>query len=559
MLKKILFIIILFSYHTYLYSKDTKFDNFNYKYLSNYLSALISYNNGESKKALKYINSSKKIIQMNQNFFKTYLISMIENGQIKRAVKEIRNNSKKGTDNFFEAKLLLSIDEIKNKDYLKAKFHLNQIKKLESNTEFDTFNSLVIDTLDSYLTLFITLKASKTENNYGKLDHIYNSFQSCYLGLEDTFSNFQSLINSNEGDYSRYLFFHLSNNLEKENYYLAEQIIKSINPLDANLLVAQSKKWFESGDLYKFSKIFSCQNENHILAEFLYLVSNLYSSQQDYEYSNFYIRLSNYLNPKFHYNLTLLSENYFLMGDYEKSLKIFSKYTLEDEVYKWYTFKKNAQILSITKSENKALEFIEDKFEIFKNPDIKILYDLANIYKNFKRYDKSINLYSKIINKNGLNKKSLAEIYYRRGSSYERLKNYLMSDRDLIKSLEEEPNDPYVLNYLAYSWLERNYKISRATEMLVEAYELTDNDPFIADSLGWAYYLDGDYLNAEKYIRQAVQLRPNDPVILNHYGDILWSLDRKLQAKYYWKNILDFENTEDVSKEQVNKKIIFGP
>ena len=92
MLKKILFILILFSYQTYLYSKDTKFDNFNYKYLSNYLSALISYNNGESKKALKYINSSKKIIQMNQNFFKTYLISMIENGQIKRAVKEIRNS-----------------------------------------------------------------------------------------------------------------------------------------------------------------------------------------------------------------------------------------------------------------------------------------------------------------------------------------------------------------------------------------------------------------------------------------------------------------------------------
>ena len=130
-----------------------------------------------------------------------------------------------------------------------------------------------------------------------------------------------------------------------------------------------------------------------------------------------------------------------------------------------------------------------------------------------------------------------ADLLYRRGGSYERLKDYKKADKDLLYSLKINPNDAYVLNYLAYSWLERNYKINEAIKMLEKAYSLESDDPYIIDSIGWAYYLINDFFKAEKFLKRAVQLMPDDPIVNDHYGDILWKLDRKIQARYFWSMV----------------------
>ena len=124
--------------------------------------------------------------------------------------------------------------------------------------------------------------------------------------------------------------------------------------------------------------------------------------------------------------------------------------------------------------------------------------------------------------------------------------------------MEINPDEPHVLNYLAYSWLERNYKIDTAIEMLKQAYEQKENDPYITDSVGWGYYLIGDYINAEKYLKKAVKLMPDDPIVNDHYGDVLWQLNRKLQAKYFWKNVLDLEETEEEMKKNIRLKLLNG-
>ena len=137
--------------------------------------------------------------------------------------------------------------------------------------------------------------------------------------------------------------------------------------------------------------------------------------------------------------------------------------------------------------------------------------------------------------------------------------NEKKSDEDLLKSLEINLDDPYVMNYLAYSWLERNYKIDRAIQMLEKAYQQKINDPYIIDSIGWGYYLVGNFSKAEKILKRAVELMPNDPIVNDHYGDILWAMNRKTQAKYYWQSVLNFENTEDDMKEKINIKLLKGP
>ena len=164
-----------------------------------------------------------------------------------------------------------------------------------------------------------------------------------------------------------------------------------------------------------------------------------------------------------------------------------------------------------------------------------------------------------VLSKSDLKPIIYADVLFRRGGSYERIGNEEKADEDLLKSLEINPDEPHVLNYLAYSWLERNYKINTAINMLEKAYAQEENDPYIIDSIGWAYYLIGDYIEAEKLLRKAINIMPSDPIVNDHYGDILWKLGRKIQANYFWKNVLTFKNTEDKMKEEIYHKLLKGP
>ena len=401
--------------------------------------------------------------------------------------------------------------------------------------------------------MFKTKKIQNSTNDFGKLGLITKAFQNCYLNLGKTDTHFLNLINSAEGDYSRYLFFYLSNVIEKEDYQTAKQISKTIEPFLSTLLISQTKSWIDEGKFSKFSKYFSCQSEKDILGEFFFLISNLYSSESIFSSSNFYLSISNYLNPKFYFNLSLLVENYIENNNYDIPKKILEKFVTDDEIYSWYKIKKIAEIISIEKGDEDALIYIENNVSKIQKKSPKIIYDLANIYKNFKKYQKAIDLYTQVLNKVDNNSNIYADILYRRGGSYERLKDYENADKDLLNSLDIRADHAYTLNYLAYSWLERDIKIETAMRMLTKAYKLNEDDPYITDSIGWGHYLIGDFINAEKYLRKAVELMPDDPIVNDHYGDVLWQLNRKLQAKYFWENVLKLDETEEEMKKESYK------
>ena len=183
---------------------------------------------------------------------------------------------------------------------------------------------------------------------------------------------------------------------------------------------------------------------------------------------------------------------------------------------------------------------------------------MANIYKRNKEFKKSIKYYSLLLKQLNGNSDAYADVLYKRGSSYERIGDYKSSDKDLLKSLSIKPNSPYVLNYLGYGWLERGHKIQDAISMLDKAYNQKKNDPFIIDSVGWGYYLIGDFVNAEIFLKKAIELMPNDPIVNDHYGDVLWKLNRKIQAQYYWQSVLNSEESEIDMKKNVSKKLLQG-
>jgi len=547
--------LILLFYQSPLYSKSKTLNDFNSRHLSNYLSGIVAYENSENSKALKFFKSSKHLIKQHNSYLKNYIYALILEGKVQQATNEIKQNLTDDNSNFFEAHLILSIDSFKRKNYKKSKEHLQRSYEFINN---DRFKLIIAETFKQYLYVFEENKISKIKNKFGNFSFINEVFQRCFLNDKNTKTYFNNLINSQTEEYSRYIFFYVNYLIENNEYDEAKNITDNLDYLNSSLLISQGKKWIEDRKLEKFKKIFSCSDTTDIVSEFFFLVSNLYSSQNNYENSNFYLNISNYLNPKFKFNLSLLAENYYLNKDYIKTLKVLESFNKKDEFYYWFKLKKEAQIISKKKDKDKSLDFINLNFKKIKNPSIKIVFDIANFNKNAKKYKEAIKYYDQIISKIDNNSQLYAEILYRRGSSYERLADYVSSDRDLLKSLEVNPDDAYVLNYLAYSWLERKYKIDLSLQMLEKAYTARNNDPYIIDSIGWAYYLIDDYVKAENFLKRAVELMPEDPIVNDHYGDILWKLDRKIQARYFWENVLNSEETDDEMKKSIKNKLILG-
>ncbi len=303
---KILIILFSLLYQNTAHSKATEKNQFNQKYLSNYFSALVSVTNQKNDDAIIFFNSSKFLMNKHDNFLREYVFSLVLGGQVKNAINQIKRSN---NSNFFEGDLLLALESITKKNYKQAE---KRLKKLLAYQENEAYEFVIIKILESYNHLFLNSKIKKNSRNLGRIDLITSSFQNCYLGTKKTDSNFLNLINSSENEYSRYLFFHLGNIIEKKDYELVNEISKTIDPLMSSLLIAQSKKWIDENKYEKFNNYFSCKSENDLLAEFFFLIANLYSSQDLFKESNFYLNLSNYLNPKFYFNLSLLAENYHL-------------------------------------------------------------------------------------------------------------------------------------------------------------------------------------------------------------------------------------------------------
>ncbi len=547
-----LLLLLVFFYQNIAYSK-----NFDEKNLHNYFSALISLEKNQSIKSINYFNSSKELKESHPAYIKKYLFALVLGGKIDKAISEIKTTKDKKFVDFFEAHLLLVLDSLKKKNYKKS---LDYIINLKRHEEEGTFQLIISNFLEEYVYLFKNNQIKPNlQSKFGKLGLINDTFQRCYLDHLNTETFFENLTKYEENGNSRYLFFYANYLLTQKNYLKTKEIFKDVNPINNSLLIAQAKKWIDQENYYDFKSIFSCKNSNDIIGEFLYIISNLYSAEYEMKNSNFYFNLSNFLNPKFKFNSILLVDNYFQKEEFTKAKKILKKFSKKNEIYYWYRLKKTSQIINKESGQNKSFEYIKVKFDEIEKPSLKVIYEMGNIVKSLKKYDLSIKYYTEVLSK--LNSTSIiyADVLYRRGGSYERIGNEQKADEDLLKSLEINPDEPHVLNYLAYSWLERNYQIDLAIDMLEKAYAQREDDPYIIDSIGWAYYLIGDYVKAEKLLRKAVKIMPTDPIVNDHYGDILWKLDKKIQANYFWKNILTFEDVEEKMKKDIYYKLLNGP
>lgn len=189
--------------------------------------------------------------------------------------------------------------------------------------------------------------------------------------------------------------------------------------------------------------------------------------------------------------------------------------------------------------------------------DIRAYLALGGVYSSKEEYADAAALYDRALEQLGPPQRSHWNIYYQRGIAYERLKQWEKAEPSFRSALKQFPDQPQVLNYLGYSWIDMNINLEEGLDMIRKAVELRPRDGYIVDSLGWAYYRLGRYDEAAAELERAVSIRPEDAVINDHLGDAYWRAGRKLEATFQWNHARDMKPDPDVLA-QIKKKLVEG-
>ena len=557
----IIFLLNIFLLDTNVFAKNSEI-KYSQQDISNYFQGIISASKYQNNDAFKYLNKVKSLKSRHYKYNIEYIRTLVLLDKFDNAFSFSKNIWKK-EDFFFEADLLLGLDFFIKKDYENAEKHFKRLNKISRYNYF--FEDFIGNTLIAWS------KASQQKENdsfkflekvpkaYRHIVNTQKSFLKCYFNDPETFKAFDQLIQNEDYNFERYNFFLANYLLFNNEVSKAKEIIQESRKNNtSNLLLKQAEIFLKKSENKKIKNVFNCQNPRDPIAEFFYVIANLYSSEKEYKLSNFYLKISLYLNNKFVPNRALLAENFYYQKKYINSKKNYFSIKNFGEVYSWYVAKSISSILLETKGKKESVKNLEKEFNLLPDPSFEHYYELANFYKDNEYYENSINFYSLALEKIKKNHPLTPKILDRRGTSYERNGNWEEAEKDLKKSLEILPDQPHVLNYLGYTWIDKGINLDEGLEMLKKANSLRENDGYIIDSLGWAYYAKKNYKKAEYFLQRAVELMPLDPIINDHYADTLWMLNKSIQARYIWGYVLNLDQIEKKLKDNINQKLIFG-
>ena len=550
----VFFVIIYFS--TLSAKALDKFDKADH--VSDYFSGILLLNENRYAKSFDFLKKLNGLETIHTNYSIKYLYSLVNSGNLKKAFDYSKRLEKQKLDSA-ESLIITGIFYLKNSDINLAQKYFLKAKTKNSRFILNNYlsNSLYNwSILNNYDLDQSTLALKKLDQRFENLKKIQRVFLNCYFNSSNTNNLFEELTLNKKVDFSRYNYFYASYAANSGDVKKAKEIINSALKLyPRNLLLNQYKIDLNQG---KNASNFNCKNKDHVIAEILYITSNALSSQSMIPLSDFYLNLAKYLNENFHSYDTLSAENFYKVNNFENAKKIYRNLRKKGKAFQWYSSKQLARIYIQEGNKNYALKLLSNAYDNLAFKDVYETFDYAEFLKNNEKFKDSITYYNKVLNKVDKNHPLYIESTDGRGVSYERIGEWNKAEEDLLASLEVNPNQAYVLNYLAYSWIEQGVKIEKSLKMLEKANKIKSNDPYITDSLGWALFKLGRYKESKDYLQLAVKLLPGDPIVNDHFGDVLWKNGNQIQARYYWNFVLGLEKTENELKKIIEDKLIRG-
>ena len=558
--KHLIYLLLLLNIVNFAHTKDIdKFLNEND--ITNYFSGIVAINENQYQDSYYYLKDLNNLEQSHYNYSQYFQYSLITLKKFREAVNYSKKLEENKIDNF-ESNLISAVYYLKNQDQAKSTYYIEQ---LIDKSQPGTIQNLVSSSLNSWVNIKNQPNPESSlqlldsiPRNFENLKKIQKAFVYCYFDSNKTGNVFRELFANPNIDFSRYIFFYVNYLLNKEDAKEEAQNIlqDSLKQYPKNLILNQLNVDIEQNR--KTNNQFDCSEPNQVIAEMLYVVANALAAQSNYVASNFYLNLANYLNPNFQSYTTLYAENFYNIEEFDKAKELYMEIQKQGSVYSWHANKQIAFILIKQGNKQEAVEYLKDKYQKIKSPSLYEIFDFAEFLKNNENYDDSIKYYSQLLSLIDKKHDLYPQVLDGRGIAYERTNQWDKAEVDLLGSLESSPNDAYVINYLAYSWIEKGKNIEKALTMLRKANELRPNDGYIIDSLGWALFKLKRFKEAKNYLELAVQYMASDPVVNDHYADSLWMNNQSLQARYYWNYVLKLEKTEDKLKEEIKQKLLFG-
>ncbi|MEO6839246.1 MAG: tetratricopeptide repeat protein [Bradyrhizobium sp.] len=279
-------------------------------------------------------------------------------------------------------------------------------------------------------------------------------------------------------------------------------------------------------------------------AEALYGIGATLTRRGGEDLALVYLQLALYLQPNHPLALLSLADLYESVKKPQMAIKIYERVPASSPL------KRNAQIQLATDLD--AADRSDEAIKILKavvsdDPkDLEAIMALGNVERGRKKFADCAETYSKGIDAlPDPSDKANTVYYYYRGICEERSKQWPKAEADMKKALELQPDQPHVLNYLGYSWIDQGINLDEGMKMIKRAVDQHPDDGYIVDSLGWAYFRIGNYEEAVKNLERAIDLKPEDPTINDHLGDAYWRVGRTLEAKFQWAHARDLKPEPD--------------
>jgi len=516
--------------------------------LGNYLSGRFAESLGDTDNGIHFLRESLKRDPDNKETLASLYRMLMLSGQVEEALpvaRKIAGSKVVEEGSEFSPEMLLAIDEAKQGQYEAADKRIGAIAKTG-------INGFLLPLFQAWLKLGENAVKTPVEAKdivpgaKVILPHVYlnAAFINDIAGFDDqALKQYEASVKDPRVEPFRAVE-------ALANYYSRKGMKEKREHLVSDYVAAHGESFLASELLSEPEGVSPkplVNNATEGLAELFYTVANIFHGIRAPADEVATLRLALYLRPDFPAAQFLLAGTYELAQDYREAIVAYKAINKDSPYYLRGRIRSTYDENEMGNKE-KALSEL-DAMAAQMPGDVDALLAKGDILRGQDQYKEAIEAYSAALARVKELHKEHWIIFFSRGACYESIKQWDKAELDMKKALELSPGEPDVLNFLGYSWLTMNHNVAEARKMIETAYDARPEDAHIIDSMGYAFYIAGDFPSAMEYFQQALERTPDDPTVNSHLGDTYWQMNRKTEARYQWQRALANNTDGDMEKE----------
>ncbi len=530
--------------------QDSNNININYQHAAeirttlsgSYLSGRFAQNNQDWQQANKYTNQALKIDQENKELREKALIFSLGSGDFKNSRAIAKQVFKTSQEDRELALIFLISDKLANNSQQSIQEGLQLISQL-SNEGFGYYTGPLLKAW-SLVGLKKNKEALKTlENSELVEDSIYQF----HAGLINDFignkskakKHFTTALTSGIGMHNALIIAKFyQDNGHKD---MANMVYKSIDSSVDN----KSFQISDNSDLYYINNI----NDGAALAVFD-LASILYE-RKSYDSALIYSQIAHNISADIPFIQIVIGDVHAVLGDYNTAISKYKKIE-NNKSLSLISKSRIAEAFEMQGNYDRAIETLQS-IAAYDQSNYHVLMQIGDIYKNNNKYLDAIKYYNDALSRIDNLEAKHSNLIYARGVLFDNINDWSNAEKDMIKALELDGNNPSILNYLGYAWTEKGVNLTKSLEMIKKALTLSPDDGYIMDSYGWALYKNDNIEEAVTWLEKALSYVPTDSTINEHLGDVYWELNRKREARFQWEHARKLNNSKQFTDKIDNK------